>query len=752
MSVLRERAHRRRAVLFTGLLSAFVVAIASVGVAAVPASAAAGASISGAITLPDGSSMTSGQVRALQLDSTGDTNGHSWPVDVALDGTFHIDGVDPGDYKISIEPAARTYLQEYWPDAVGLGDADIVTVADGDSVTGIDGQVDPAGVISGTITDFDGVTPSAGGRAILSYIADDGEPSSAPSWIVDADAEGRYTLDGLTPGRYALRFTPAILSGRRAHVVTWDGTTKGYIDVGRSQARTAIDASTWYITDVSGVVTTALGQPEPNGKVELRYESGETHDGYTDANGRYLFFGMHPGRATLRFETVGRADSTTWLGGGRTLSAATWIDLNANTVDAPQQLGPLTIAKPLASVFGVAQVGRMLEADTAGGDADTTVAYQWLAGGTPVAGATKRTFTPTAAHLGTKISVRVTWTQPGYATEVRTSAATRAVIAGVLTASTPKISGTIAVGSRVTAKPGTWTSSVRFSYQWYANGRPISGATNATFAIGKAQHKSALSVKVTGRKAGYTTVAKNSVSTPRVVTAPTPKVVGSVKVGATVTAAAGDWTSGLKLAFRWYADGVAISGATRSTFTVSSAQRGSALTVKVIGSARGYATVAKTSKATLRVPRVAIPTVTGRTYATLRLTAKPGTWSTGTSFSYQWYADGRAISGATSSALTLAERHRGARITVKVTGRKSGYTTVSQTSAATAAVKSGKSSPASKDNCPSAYPIKGNQTTRHTTDWIYHVPGGQYYAVTDPEECFVSARAAELAGYRPSKR
>ena len=667
MSVLRERARRRRALLSTGLLSALVVAVASVGVAAVPASAAAGASISGAITLPDGSPMTSGQVRALQLDASGDTNGHSWPVDVALDGTFHIDGVDPGDYKISIEPAARTYLQEYWPDAAALGDADIVSVADGDAATGIDGEVDPAGVISGTITDFGGATPSAGGRAILSYVDDNGQPSSAPSWIVDADAEGRYTLDGLAPGRYALRFTPAIVSGRRGHVVTWDGTTAGHIDIARSEVRTGIDVSTWYLTDVSGLVTTALAQPEPNGKVVLRYESGETHDAYTDGAGRYLFFGMHPGRATLRFETIGRSDSTTWLGGGRTLSTATWIDVNTNSLDASQQLGPLTIAKPSASVFGVAQVGRALEADTAGGDADTTIAYQWLAGGTPVAGATKRTFTPTAAHLGTKISVRVTWTQPGYATEVRTSAATRAVIAGVLTASTPKISGTLAVGSRVTAKPGTWTSATAFSYQWYADGRAISGATKATFTIGKAQYGATLSVKVTGRKAGY-------------------------------------------------------------------------------------ATVAKTSKATLRVPRVATPTVSGRTYATLRLTAKPGTWSTGTSFSYQWYADGRAITGATSSGITLSERHRGARITVKVTGRKSGYTTVSQTSAATSAVKSGKSSPASKDHCPSAYPIKGNQTTRHTTDWIYHVPGGQYYAVTDPEECFVTPRAAELAGYRASKR
>ena len=67
-------------------------------------------------------------------------------------------------------------------------------------------------------------------------------------------------------------------------------------------------------------------------------------------------------------------------------------------------------------------------------------------------------------------------------------------------------------------------------------------------------------------------------------------------------------------------------------------------------------------------------------------------------------------------------------------------------------MSSGKARPASRDNCPSGYPVKGNQTTRHTSDWIYHVPGGQYYAVTDPEECFATEAAARIWGYRASLR
>ena len=46
----------------------------------------------------------------------------------------------------------------------------------------------------------------------------------------------------------------------------------------------------------------------------------------------------------------------------------------------------------------------------------------------------------------------------------------------------PTISGTPAVGSQLTANPGTWTpSGASFAYKWYANGLPIAGATQQTF-------------------------------------------------------------------------------------------------------------------------------------------------------------------------------------------------------------------------------------------------------------------------------
>src|SRR5215210_7907326 len=48
--------------------------------------------------------------------------------------------------------------------------------------------------------------------------------------------------------------------------------------------------------------------------------------------------------------------------------------------------------------------------------------------------------------------------------------------------------------------------------------------------------------------------------------------------------------------------------------------------------------------------------------------------------------------------------------------------------------------PISEDDCPQNAPIKGNQSG------LYHVPGGAYYDVSNPAECFATAAAAEDAG------
>jgi hypothetical protein len=328
---------------------------------------------------------------------------------------------------------------------------------------------------------------------------------------------------------------------------------------------------------------------------------------------------------------------------------------------------------------------------------------------------------------------------------------TTAVKAGTLTTGTPTVSGTLAVGGTVTAKPGTWTAGTVFAYQWYADGKAISKATASTYRIPSSLVGKRLSVRATGKLAGYTSVTKGSASTAKVALAGSPAISGSAAVGFILTAKPGTWTSGTSFAYQWYADGKAVAGGTHSTLKLSGAQAAKTITVRVTGAKSGYGTFSKTTAATLRVSTWSAPSIHGVAYVTGTLTASTGTWTSGTTYTYRWLANGVTISGATKASLAVGGSLNGKRITVQVTGRKSGYTTVTATSGAVT-IRPGVSKPASKYVCPAGYPIKGNQTTRYTTDWIYHVPGGQYYAVTAPEQCFATEAAAQQAGYRKSLR
>jgi hypothetical protein len=81
---------------------------------------------------------------------------------------------------------------------------------------------------------------------------------------------------------------------------------------------------------------------------------------------------------------------------------------------------------------------------------------------------------------------------------------------------------------------------------------------------------------------------------------------------------------------------------------------------------------------------VKTPRITGTARVGRTLKVKIGSWSPRPTYRYQWYANGRKItSKGTRTYLKLTSRQQGKRITVKVTGTKTGYATVTKTSART---------------------------------------------------------------------
>lgn len=82
-----------------------------------------------------------------------------------------------------------------------------------------------------------------------------------------------------------------------------------------------------------------------------------------------------------------------------------------------------------------------------------------------------------------------------------------------------------------------------------------------------------------------------------------------------------------------------------------------------------------------------LPTIAGSPTAGQILTARAGTWSPApTKLAYQWLRNGTAVTGATSSTYKVTNADAGQTLSVRVTGSRLYYRTVTQTSAVTAAV------------------------------------------------------------------
>jgi hypothetical protein len=209
-----------------------------------------------------------------------------------------------------------------------------------------------------------------------------------------------------------------------------------------------------------------------------------------------------PATAAGKAVTVTVTGSKTGYSPAKRTSAAVAI--------AAQQ--PLPTA-PVPTVTGAAKVGSTLTAvPGTWGPAPVTLAYQWSVAGTPIVGATRKSFVIPATAAGKAVTVTVVGSKIGYVPVSRTSAPiTGAAQPSLSLTPVPTVTGTAKVGSTLTAVPGTWgPAPVTLAYQWSVAGAPVVGATRKTFVLPSTASGKTVTVTVTGSKAGYAPVKRTS--------------------------------------------------------------------------------------------------------------------------------------------------------------------------------------------------------------------------------------------------
>ena len=243
----------------------------------------------------------------------------------------------------------------------------------------------------------------------------------------------------------------------------------------------------------------------------------------------------------------------------------------------------------------------------------------------------------------------------------------------------PAIVGTPAVGAPLEVAPGAWSptpSSV--TVRWLADGAAIPGATATSYVPTPDVKGKALTAEVTaqldGYAAGQAKLATAPVAPGVFQPAEVPTIQGVAEVGQTLTLTNSSWSpQPAKVTTQWYADGVAIAGATGSSLVLTRDHIDRRITARVQASASGYRKSKSTAPET--APVLAKPVVItspsrvkGTPQVGSRLVAKVGSLKpTDAKATYSWFRDGKRIARTSKPVYTVRRADLGRALAVQIT-------------------------------------------------------------------------------------
>jgi len=352
---------------------------------------------------------------------------------------------------------------------------------------------------------------------------------------------------------------------------------------------------------------------------------------------------------------------------------------------------PVNTVAPVVS--GTATAGQVLTSTTGTwtGTPTPTYAYRWQRAGVDISGATGSTYTLVSDDTGSAIRCVVTASNSAGRASANSNATSSVAAAVPVNTVAPVVSGTATVGQTLTTTTGTWTGTPTptYAYRWQRAGVDISDATNSTYTLVGADLGSAVRCVVTAsNSAGSASANSNVTSSVTAVASGTipvntvaPVVSGTATAGQVLTSTTGTWTGTPTYVYQWQRAGVNISGAASSTYTLVSADVGSAIRCVVTASnsagsasANSNVTSSVTAVASGTVPvNTVAPVVSGTATAGQVLTSTTGTW-TGTptpTYAYRWQRAGVNISGAIGSTYTLVSADVGSAVRCVVTASNS---------------------------------------------------------------------------------
>jgi subtilisin-like proprotein convertase family protein/subtilisin family serine protease len=571
----------------------------------------------------------------------------------------------------------------------------------------------------------------ATGTVTISGSATQGQTLTAANTLADIDGLGTISYQWMADGANISDATASTLALSQAHVGQAISVTASFTDA-YGHAESVTSAATAAVANVNDSPTgsVTITGTATQGQTLTAGNTLADIDGIPESGVGAISYHWSAGAAVIANAT-GSTYVLTQAEVGKAITVVASYTDQQGTAESKASSATVSVANvndsPTGSVTitGTATQGQTLTAGNTLADIDGipesgvgAISYQWSAGGTVISNATGSTYVLTQAEVGKAISVTASYTDQQGTAESKTSSATTSV-ANVNDSPTGSvtITGTATQGQTLTAGntladiDGIPESGVgAISYQWSADAAVIANATGSTCVLTQAEVGKAISVTASYTDQQGTAESKASSATTSVANvndSPTGSVTitGTATQGQTLTAAntladidgIPSSDSGA-ISYQWSAGGAAIANATGSTYVLTQAEVGKAISVTASYTDQQGTAESKASSATANVANVndsptGSVTITGTATQGQTLTAAntladvDGIPESGVgAISYQWSAGGAVISNATGSTYVLTQAEVGKAISVTASYTDQQGTAESKASSATTSV------------------------------------------------------------------
>ena len=235
-------------------------------------------------------------------------------------GTYRIEELVPGDYRIEITAAGSGYLGQYYDHAADAANAASVQVLDGQSQEGIDfdliiGEDSTTGAIGGRVTRTSDGAFLAGMPVYATAVSGDDPAVSAVTRL-----DGTFLIAGLIPGDYTIK-TGSVEGDSlltEYYLGVHDAQSATPVGVGEGQSLSGID----FNLDRGGSITgTITGDPDGRAlagvSVTVRLTGSDEEPEYhatTRTDGSYDIHGLPPGTYRMNAGTAGTPHEENYRG------------------------------------------------------------------------------------------------------------------------------------------------------------------------------------------------------------------------------------------------------------------------------------------------------------------------------------------------------------------------------------------------------------------------------------------------------